>query len=294
MKTSDRNAAIALPIVILVGLGVAWACSQGGSSVRGFPVFSVSVALAFVVQWLAFIPAYVQQTESFYDLTGSVTYICAVVIAILLSPDRDGRSFLLLALVIIWASRLGTFLYRRIRRAGKDARFDSIKPSWSRFLLAWTMQGLWISLTLAAALTAITTTTRKSLGPVAVLGVTIWVLGFAVEAIADAQKSRFRADPGNRGRFINTGLWAWSRHPNYFGEIVLWCGVAIIALPVLRGWQWVSLISPVFVTILLTRISGVPMLERRADEKWGGQEDYEAYKKRTPVLVPWPRSFLRR
>ena len=123
----------------------------------------------------------------------------------------------------------------------------------------------------------------------ALIGFLIWVFGFAFEVTADAQKSRFRADPGNRGKFIHTGLWAWSRHPNYFGEIVLWLGMAVIALPVLRGWQWVTLISPVFVALLLTRVSGVPMLERRADKKWGGQEDYEAYKERTPVLVPRPR-----
>jgi steroid 5-alpha reductase family enzyme len=112
--------------------------------------------------------------------------------------------------------------------------------------------------------------------------------------VSDAQKNRFRADPANRGKFIQTGLWAWSRHPNYFGEIVLWIGVAIIALPVLRGWQYLTLISPVFVTLLLTRVSGVPMLERRADEKWGGQEDYEAYKARTPVLIPRPPSSAER
>jgi steroid 5-alpha reductase family enzyme len=149
---------------------------------------------------------------------------------------------------------------------------------------------LWVTFTSAAALAAITTTTRKELGWVALIGGLVWVLGFALEAVADVQKSRFRADPENRGKFIHTGLWAWSRHPNYFGEIVLWIGVAVIALPVLRGWQWVTLISPVFVTLLITRVSGVPMLERRADEKWGGQEDYEAYKERTPVLIPWPPS----
>jgi steroid 5-alpha reductase family enzyme len=114
----------------------------------------------------------------------------------------------------------------------------------------------------------------------------VWVFGFAMEAIADYQKSRFNASPANQGKFINTGLWSRSRHPNYFGEIVLWVGVAIIALPVLQGWQWVALISPVFVTLLLTRISGVPLLEKKADEMWGGQEDYEAYKKNTPVLIP--------
>jgi steroid 5-alpha reductase family enzyme len=146
-----------------------------------------------------------------------------------------------------------------------------------------------VTFTLAAALAAITTTTRKELDLLAVVGFLIWVFGFAIEVTADTQKSRFRADPKNKGRFIQTGLWAWSRHPNYFGEIVLWIGVAIIALPVLRGWQWVTLISPVFVALLITRISGVPMLEKRADERWGGQEEYEAYRERTPVLIPRPR-----
>jgi steroid 5-alpha reductase family enzyme len=288
MKEADRNSLIALPIVILIGLGIALAGSQGGASAFGIPLFAFSVGLAFLIQWLVFIPAFLLQTEKFFDLTGSITYISVIVLAVLLSPVVDGRSILLLVLVVIWAVRLGTFLFRRIQKAGKDARFDEIKPSFIRFLSTWTLQGLWVTFTLAAALVAITSTTRKELGFFALIGFLIWIFGFAVEAVADSQKSRFRADPENKGKFINTGLWAWSRHPNYFGEIVLWIGVAVIVLPILRGWQWVTLISPVFVTLLLTRISGVPMLEKRADEKWGGQEDYEAYKKRTPVLIPRP------
>lgn len=286
MKTEDRNALVGVVIVILLGLGIAWAGSQGGALVGGVPIFALAVGLAFAIQWLAFVPAYRLQSESFFDLTGSITYISVMAIAVLLSPVVDGRSILLLALVLIWAARLGTFLFRRIRKAGKDTRFDEIKPSFFRFLLTWTLQGLWVSFTLAAALAASTTALRKELGWFAALGVLVWIFGFALEVVADAQKSRFRADPTNKGKFIHTGLWAWSRHPNYFGEIVLWVGVAIIALPVLRGWQWVTLISPVFVTLLLTRISGLPMLEKRADEKWGGQEEYEAYKERTPVLIP--------
>ncbi len=288
MKKADRDALVALPIIILIGLGLAWAGSQGGASVFGIPVFALSVGLAFLIQWLAFIPAYLLQTERFFDLTGSITYISVTTIAVLLSSVVDGRSILLMALVVIWAARLGTFLFRRIHQAGKDDRFDQIKPSFIRFLNVWTLQGLWVTFTLAAALAAITTTTRKELGLFALIGFLIWVFGFAIEVAADTQKSRFRANPENKGKFIHTGLWARSRHPNYFGEIVLWIGVAVIALPVLRGWQWVTLISPIFVFLLLTRVSGVPMLEKKADKKWGGQADYEAYKEHTPVLIPRP------
>lgn len=290
MNRSDRNSAVGVLMVILVGAAVGWAGSQGGTTVRGFPVFALAVGLAFLIQWLVFIPAYLTQSERFFDLTGSITYITVVSVAVLLSPSIDGRSILLWALVVIWAGRLGTFLFRRVRKAGKDARFDEIKVSFFRFLMTWTLQGLWVTFTAAAALAAITSSTRRELGLFALIGLLIWLLGFGLEAVADAQKNRFRVDPANKGKFIQTGLWARSRHPNYFGEIVIWIGVAIIALPVLRGWQFVTLISPLFVTLLLTRISGLPMLERRADEKWGGQEDYEAYKARTPVLIPSLRS----
>lgn len=286
MNKSDRNALIAVVAVILIGLGIALAGSRGGGSALGMPVFALCVGVAFLIQWLAFIPAYLLQTEKFFDLTGSVTYIFVAVIAVLLGPVIDGRSILLLCLVVIWAVRLGLFLVRRILKAGKDARFDDLKPSFFRFLNTWTLQGLWVTFTLAAALAAITTTIREPLGLFALIGVLIWIVGFVIEAVADSQKSRFRENPENRGKFIKTGLWARSRHPNYFGEIVLWIGIAVIAVPVLRGWQWITLISPVFVTLLLTRISGIPLLEQRANEKWGGQEDYEAYKANTPVLMP--------
>lgn len=288
MDKSERNALVAFPLLVLIGAGVAAAGSRGGSTVGGIPVFALCVGIAFVVQWLAFIPAYLARNEGFYDLTGSFTYITVTAVAVALGPELDGRSILLLALVVVWAARLGSYLYRRIRKAGKDDRFDQIKLSFARFLLAWTVQGLWVTLTLAAALAAITTTARKDLGVVAFVGLAIWVVGIGTEALADHQKSRFRADPRNKGRFIRTGLWSWSRHPNYFGEITLWVGVAVIAVPVLQGWQWVGLISPVFVAFLLIRISGIPMLEKKADQKWGGQEDYEVYKSRTSVLLPLP------
>jgi steroid 5-alpha reductase family enzyme len=285
---AERAALVALPVAMAVAAGVAVAGSQGGNTVGGFPVFALCVVLAFAVQWVAFVPAYIMQSERFFDLTGSLTYIVVTVVAVVLSAGADDRSALLLVMVVVWAVRLGSYLFLRIRRAGADARFDDIKPSFLRFLTTWTLQGLWVSLTLAAALAAITTTAREGIGVVTWVGAAIWLLGIGLEATADVQKSRFRSDPANKGRFIHTGLWSWSRHPNYFGEIVLWVGVAVVAAPVLHGWQWVTLISPVFVFLLLTRVSGVPLLEKRADAKWGGQADYEAYKARTPVLVPRP------
>lgn len=279
---------VGILITILLGLGVALAGSRGGYQVGQLPIYALGVALAFVIQWIVFIPAYINKTEKFFDLTGSITYITVMVVAVLLTPERDLRTWTLLALVAIWALRLGTFLFLRIIKAGEDRRFREIKASFPRFLQTWTLQGLWVTFSLAAALVVVTSQKRVPLDTFYVVGLMIWLFGFAMEAIADSQKNRFREDPANEGKFIRTGLWSWSRHPNYFGEIVLWVGVAVMALPVLRGWGWISLISPVFITILLTRISGVPMLEKRADEKWGGQEDYESYKRNTSVLVPLP------
>jgi len=285
MKRSDRTALVALPIVIVLGYLVALAGSQGGATVAEYPVFGLSVGLAFLIQWLAFIPAYLLQTEKFFDLTGGITYVIIVIVTQYFS-GIDARSMFLSTLVIVWAVRLGSFLFRRIHKAGKDGRFDEIKPSFVRFLSVWTIKGLWVTFTASAALIAISTTNRKELDLFAIIGFLVWLIGFAIEIAADTQKSRFSADPNNKGKFIQTGLWARSRHPNYFGEIVLWIGVTIIALPVLQGWQWIALISPIFVILLLTRVSGVPLLEKRADEKWGGQNEYESYKARTPVLIP--------
>jgi steroid 5-alpha reductase family enzyme len=288
MAGKQKASAIAASlVVVLVGGLVAWAGSQGGVTVGSMPVFALIVCYAFVVQWLAFVPSYLGRTERYYDLTGSFTYISGIALAVVLSGASDARSIMLLVLVLVWAGRLGPFLFRRVRRAGKDDRFDEIKRSFSRLLMTWTLQGLWVSLTLAAALAAVTSTEPKGIDVFAFIGLAVWVIGFALEATADLQKSRFRADPANKGSFIGSGLWAISRHPNYFGEITLWTGIAIIALPVLRGWQFVTLISPVFVYLLITRVSGVPLLEKKADATWGGQEVYEAYKRRTPVLVPF-------
>jgi len=206
----------------------------------------------------------------------------------MLSGELDTRSMLAAAMVVIWAVRLGSFLFIRINQDGHDDRFDQIKINPLRFFTAWTIQGLWALLTAACALAIITSTTKSELGLVGSIGAVVWVVGFLLEVIADRQKRIFRKDPANKGRFINTGLWSWSRHPNYFGEMVIWIGMAIMALPILQGWQYVCLISPVFVILLLTKVSGIPLLQKKGQEKWGDDPAYQAYLSNTSLLIPLP------
>ena len=288
MNKAERNAVLGIVIASTLGLLLGWAGSDGGTEVGGWSVFAIATLAAFAINIAVFVPSYLARTEHYYDLTGSLTYLSVTLLAVLLTDDLDARSVIIAILVLVWAGRLGSFLFRRVRKAGGDGRFDTIKQSWLRFLMAWVVQGLWVTLTAGAALAAITSGAKSDFGVVGALGLAVWLTGFAIEAIADSQKTTFKNDSNNSGRFIDVGLWTWSRHPNYFGEITLWTGMALLALPALQGWQYLTLVSPVFVTILLTRVSGLPMLEARADKKWAGQADYEAYKSSTPVLVPRP------
>ncbi len=273
---------------LVVGALIAMAGSSGGAELASFPTFAWCAIVAFAINWVVFVPSFISQTEHYYDLTGSLTYLSLLAFALAFGAGTNARSWLLGALIATWAVRLGSFLFRRVKQDGRDGRFDDLKPDFLRFLMTWTIQGLWVFLTLACALAALTVDDESDLGPLAIIGALIWFAGFAVEVVADQQKRLFRADPANAGAFITKGLWAWSRHPNYFGEIVLWCGIALIALPTLSGWRYVTLISPVFVYVLITRISGVPLLESRASKKWGDDPAYRAYKSATPSLILRP------
>jgi len=288
MNNQVAESLAAIAGALLLAGAIAWAGSQNGVMVGGIPLFAGAAAFAFVVQWVVFVPSYMAQTEHYYDLTGSLTYLTLVIATLLFAGSFDARSIVLTLLVSAWALRLGSFLFLRIKRQRVDQRFDRIKPSFNRFLMAWTLQGLWVFLTLAAALAAMTTNAPTQLGLAGFVGMALWAVGFTIEVVSDRQKHLFRQDPANARRFITTGLWAWSRHPNYFGEIVLWLGIALIAFPALSGWQYVTLISPLFVYLLLTRVSGIPPLESRAEERWGEDPEFRAYKASTPVLFPRP------
>ena len=288
MRRRDQISLIGIVASVAIGALVALAGSSGSVEAGSVPVFAVCAALSYVINWIVFVPSNAAKTEAYFDLTGSITYVSITAAALVLSDGLDARAWIAAILVAVWAGRLGTFLFRRVRRDGRDGRFDAIKTNPLRFFMTWTLQGLWVLFTAACALAIITSADREVLGWVGYVGIAIWVIGFAIEVVADQQKSAFKRNRANDGGFITTGLWAWSRHPNYFGEIMLWIGMAVLALPILSGWRWVMLISPVFVIVLLTRISGIPLLEARGMKRWGEDPDYKAYVARTSILVPLP------
>ena len=283
MKTS--TSVLAIGTAILIGVLVALAGSSGGLRWGGFPIFAWGALLVFLVQWVVFVPSWFAHTEHFFDLTGSLTYLAVVALTLLSRGSVTPYSLLVATMVTAWALRLGAFLAARVRAAGSDSRFDAMKYRFAWFLMTWTLQGLWVLLTAGAALAAITSPEDRQIDAFALLGVALWAFGFGIEVAADEQKRRFRARPENLDRFITTGAWARSRHPNYFGEILLWFGVAVAAFPSLSGWSMVTLVSPLFVWLFLTRVSGVPLLEAAADRRWAGNPEYEAYKAATPVLL---------
>ena len=281
----------AIAFCILTAYLVAIAASVDGAIFSGLPVILLCAIVSFATHWIIAVPSLITSSEKYFDFTGMVATLLLVLTSMfaLLSSGAEAsiRSVFVATFVSVWTLRLGIFLYKRIVKAGEDRRFRDIKKSLPKFLMTWTLSALWVFLTTVNAITLITLNPLEPIGVFFVFGALLWLLGFGFEVIADRQKKHFSEQPENKGRFITQGLWSISRHPNYFGEIILWTGIAIISLPFLSGWQFVTLVSPMFVFLLLTRISGLPFLEEKAEKKWGENKDYIEYKKRTPILVPF-------
>ncbi len=242
------------------------------------------------IQWLAWIPASIKKTERYYDLTGGLTYLTVVVFSLWAGSQSEPpslRELIVSLLVVIWALRLSSFLYFRIHRTGKDGRFDRLKTSPVRFLVPWTLQGLWVFLTMIVVIVINTQAdSAPALGIWDGIGLAIWTLGFGIEALADYQKTVFNSKSIHQGKWIESGLWSYSRHPNYFGEILLWTGIAFFGISCFTGLERVAWISPIFIYILLMKISGTPILDKRALDKWGDDLEYQKYRDNTPALIP--------
>ena len=282
------NLAIAAGVFIFTKL-YAEIISYNSIDFDGSNLVGQILVMTFVIQWIAYIPAFLFKTEKFYDLTGSLTYIGIILFALYATGSLANLTLgnILVGLaIIVWAIRLGSFLFMRIRKDKKDGRFDSIKKSFSQFFMTWTLQGMWVFICSSAALIAIANPSGIPINSLFILGLLMFIFGFAIEVIADNQKSAFRSIPENKDSFINEGLWARSRHPNYFGEITLWAGITVMGISTFEGMNYLAIFSPIFSYLLLVYVSGVRMLENRGHKKWGHLEDYQNYKKNTPKLIP--------
>ena len=256
------------------------------TEILGFNSFKFLISMAVLIQFAIFLPSFLFQTEKFYDLTGSLTFISVTSIAYFSLDDPTTIDTILYLYVIVWAGRLGIFLFRRINKDGKDERFDKAKKKFFWFLQYWMGQAAWVVFSAGASILAILSPVEAELEVLAFIGIFLWWSGFLIEVILDYQKRKFRETSDPKTEFISTGLWARSRHPNYFGEITLWLGMAVISLSSLSGIEYVTaVVSPLFVYLLLRKAEGVPMLERIADERYGELSDYQEYKANTPVLM---------
>jgi steroid 5-alpha reductase family enzyme len=251
----------------------------------------VAVLLSFVIALALngafFAIAAIRKTDVVTDLSYSLSF---AVLAVVLPFLGAGEWVQIVAalLVLVWAVRLGAYLFRRILRMKVDHRFDEMRDNPLRFARFWLLQAISVAVIMLPVTYLLGRDDPPGFGAWAVAGTAIWLVGLAIETVADAQKSAFKSKPENRERFITTGLWRYSRHPNYFGEMLVWWGLFVYAAPFLEGWAYAVVIGPVFITLLLLFVSGIPLLERSADAKYGEDPAYREYKRRTSILVPLP------
>lgn len=237
--------------------------------------------LAIGLNILMFIPAYIYKTDKLTDLSYSISFIVLVVLAFFLN-GASVFNLVLTLMIVVWGVRLGGFLCIRIRNMKKESRFDGIRESFARFLRFWLLQGLAVWLILMPTLLFMQAETKKFF----VIGGIVWLVGLLIESIADFQKYRFKLDKRNEGKFIQKGLWKYSRHPNYFGEILCWIGIYILVFISLSFVQMIfGLLSPVFIIFILVFVTGIPPLEKKAEKRWG--KEYMEYKRKTNILIPW-------
>lgn len=247
-----------------------------------------------LIQWICFIHAGGffgnERTEKFYDLTGSSTFLTTLALSLYYShSELNLRKIILSAFVAIWSIRLGWFLFSRIHdNNGIDSRFTLIKLSRPRFMMMWTIQGLWVFMTALPVFIVNQSKENHSLSLVDYIGISLYLLGLIIEVVADSQKRSWQKLPKKKSEFVHTGLWTISRHPNYFGEIVLWIGISLVAFNGLSGSRaLIVFLSPILVSLLLVFVSGIPSLEKKGNQQFGKSTAYQRYKKETPVLIPY-------
>lgn len=245
----------------------------------------IALLLILVLNYAVFLLAFKQQTDHYTDITYAFSFVLVAVYFFITQADYSIAKIFLTAMVVIWGIRLGLYLKIRVKKTGEDKRFVHIRPNFWRFFRFFTIQGfsIWIlSLPVIIGL-------HKNLDVLSWIqyfGMALLLFGFLIETIADAQKYKFRNNSEHDGLFMNRGLYKSIRHPNYLGEILFWLGSLLLVAPQLVGAEWIAIISPIWITILLTKISGIPLLEKSSYKRYGHLDSYQKYFKKSSRLLP--------
>jgi steroid 5-alpha reductase family enzyme len=248
------------------------------------------LALSLLINGVFFVIAAALRTDVFTDITYSLTFAVLAGVLFAFAPVRGVLEFLTAGAVLVWALRLGGYLFYRILRIKVDHRFDDKRNSFVKFGSFWLLQAISVWVIMLPVYGLLSGGIGAEISPAALVpGLVVFLAGLALETTADAQKFAFKSKPESKGEFMSTGVWRYSRHPNYFGEMLVWWGIALPGAFAFRGIEFLYFLGPVFITLLLIFVSGIPLLEKEADRKWGSREDYREYKRRTSILIPLPR-----
>lgn len=243
------------------------------------------IILAYMTGWFAL--AVIKRRNDVADTAWGIGFIVAAASSFILYGAHMDRALAVLALITIWGSRLAYHIHRRNRNRPEDPRYKAWRDAWGTwfyvrsYLQVFLLQGILLLLVVSPALIMGAYRGASAITVFDMLGLLIWITGFAFESIGDSQLRRFIADPANRGAIMDKGLWKYTRHPNYFGEVLQWWGIFVIGLSVPNG-VW-GIVGPLTITFLILKVSGVPLLEKAFEGKPG----FEEYKRKTNVFIPW-------
>jgi steroid 5-alpha reductase family enzyme len=249
-------------------------------------LFSFVIIAGVQVLFFAFAAGF--RTDRLTDISYGLTFVIVTLFILALQRRPSLWQVLLVSLVTVWGLRLGLYLFIRILKIGRDERFDGRREKPGKFARFWTLQAVSVWIILLPVTLYMSDTSRPGFSWPVIVGLVLWLAGFLIETAADQQKFAFKNKRENRGKWIENGLWKYSRHPNYFGESLMWLGIFVFTIPVLRGWMWAALVSPVYITLLLLFVTGIPILEKKALKNYGKDPAYRAYVERTSLFIPLP------
>ncbi|GAB4279077.1 MAG: DUF1295 domain-containing protein [Coriobacteriia bacterium] len=251
--------------------------------------FSALVVLCYMTAW--FVAALLARRNDIVDIAWGLGFVTLTWALAIRTSRGDAHSLLLAALVTVWGVRLAAHVAARNLGKPEDFRYQKWRRDWGRwflprtFLQVFMLQGI-LMLAISWPIVLHFAAPDGRVSALTVAGVAVWALGFAFEVVGDAQLAAFKRDPANKGAILQTGLWAYTRHPNYFGEATLWWGIWLVSFPT-AAWEpayLTGVLGPAVITFLLLKVSGVPMLEKHYE----GRADWEEYKERTSMFIPLP------